>query len=429
MQNLNLLILNGDLPVFPGRAGHEYLNTTRLTNWAQTVGLVSMVHTPEQVEKKNSLLEQGVQLYLWESPNLSTPIATVSPSQSALPRRIGKALYQLLQTRLTRPRDTLIEDYQFRNLSEPVLRALDHTHWQALIIVQSKCAHWLDYIPKFPASVLVMHDIRTRVYARQAQASASMLRRMRLNLEAWRYRQFERDYCRKFDQVITVSTADEAWLRENYQLANVVTVPIPVDGEYFKPMIGIPEQPTRIVFTGMMDHGPNVDGAIFFALDVLPRVQAEIPEAEFWIVGRDPAPQVQALAAQPGVVVTGWVADIRPYLAQAGVVVVPLRYGSGMRNKILEAWGMEKYVISTRVGAEGLDYHDGENILIADDAPALAHRTIEALRDRATRDRIRQCGREVITQQHHPDRLLNSTIQLLPTLYGKNSAVVIQCAS
>ena len=109
--------------------------------------------------------------------------------------------------------------------------------------------------------------------------------------------------------------------------------------------------------------------------------------------------------------------------------MVPLRYGSGMRNKILEAWGMEKYVISTRVGAEGLDYHDGENILIADDAPALAHRTIEALRDRATRDRIRQCGREVITQQHHPDRLLNSTIQLLPTLYGKNSAVVIQCAS
>jgi len=364
-----------------------------------------MVHTSEQAEKNGSLLEQGVQLYLWESPYLSMPIFPVPPPQSALPRRIGKSLYQLLQTRLTRPRDTLIEDYQFRNLSGPVLQALDHAHWQALIIVQSKCARWLDYVPKFPASVLVMHDIRARVYARQAQASASVLRRVRLNLEAWRYRQFERNYCRKFDQVITVSTADEAWLRENYQLTNVVTVPIPVDGEYFRPMIGIPEQPTRIVFTGMMDHGPNVDGAIFFALDVLPRVQAEIPEAEFWIVGRDPAPQVQALAAQPGVVVTGWVPDIRPYLAQAGVVVVPLRYGSGMRNKILEAWGMEKCVISTQVGAEGLDYHDGENILIADDAPALAQRMIEALRDCPLRDRIRARGREIASIQHHPDTL------------------------
>ncbi len=404
MLNLNLLILNGDLPVFPGRAGHEYLNTTRLANWAQTVGLVSMVHTPEQAEKKSRLLEQGVQLYLWENPYLSRPTSTVPP-QSARPRRIGKALYQLLQARLTRPRDTRIEDYQFRNLSGPILQALDQAQWQALIIVQSKCARWLDYLPKFPASVLVMHDIRARVYARQAQASTSVLQRVRLNWEAWRYRQFERNYCRKFDLVITVSTADEVWAHENYQLANVVTVPIPVDGEYFRPMIGIPEQPTRIVFTGMMDHGPNVDGAIFFALEVLPRVQAEIPEAEFWIVGRDPAPQVQALAAQPGVVVTGWVPDIRPYLAQAGVVVVPLRYGSGMRNKILEAWGMQKCVISTPVGAEGLDYHAGENILMADDAPALALRTVEALRDRVLRDRIRQGGREVITQQHQPDQL------------------------
>ena len=105
-------------------------------------------------------------------------------------------------------------------------------------------------------------------------------------------------------------------------------------------------------------------------------VRATVPDAEFWIVGRDPSPAVWALRTLPGVVVTGFVSRHAALHRAGRGVVVPLRFGSGMRQKILEAWAMEKCVVSTRVGAEGLDVQDGANILLADDAPALAERVI-----------------------------------------------------
>jgi glycosyltransferase involved in cell wall biosynthesis len=105
------------------------------------------------------------------------------------------------------------------------------------------------------------------------------------------------------------------------------------------------------------------------------------------------------------VVVTGQVADMRPYLAEATVVVVPLRFGSGMRNKILEAWAMQKCVVSTRVGAEGLEGRDGENIILADGADVMAERVVEVIRQPALRDRIRTEGRGLVTTSHDPEAL------------------------
>jgi glycosyltransferase involved in cell wall biosynthesis len=424
---LRILILNGDLPVFPGRAGHEYLHTTRLARLAQKVGLVSLVHTREQDEKKKGLADAGVALYVWEAPCLGQGPSSngVRPSgglvgpdpgrarsgrdmaRRPLIRRGGKTAYDMLRAWPRRPRDTVVQDLTFRNISGPVLRALDDEGWQALIVIQSNCAPWLDYLPRFPTSVLVLHDIRALGYERRARATEHLRERIACRLEARRYRSFEREYCRKYDLVVTVSSADEAWVRQHYRPARLMTIPIPVDADYFTPMTEIRALDANIVFTGMMNHPPNADAACFFAQQVFPRVRAAIPEAEFWIVGRDPPPQVAALADLPGVVLTGFVSDIRPYIARSTVVVVPLRFGSGMRNKILEAWAMEKCVISTRIGAEGLEYQDGVNILVADDAPTMADKVIQAIRDPRVREPIRAQGRHLITEHHHPDRLVS----------------------
>jgi glycosyltransferase involved in cell wall biosynthesis len=401
---LRLLILNGDLPVFPGRAGHEYLHTTHLAHFAQQVGLVSMVHTREQADKQGDLAKAHVKLYLWESPHLSQ----ASTGQQSAPRgarRVGKALYNCMRTWPRRPPDTAGQDLQFRNMAPLLLQALSEESWQATIVVQSSNAHWLDYLPRFPVSILVMHDVRALVYERWAQATSFGVRRLTRLVYAWLYRRFEQRYCHQYDLVITVSSADEAWVRRHYRPDRLVTIPIPVDSEYFKPLPDIDEAPARIVFSGMMDHPPNTDAAQFFVYSVLPQIRATIPEAEFWIVGRNPPPQITALSRLPGVVVTGFVPDIRPYLAQATVIVVPLRFGSGMRNKILEAWAMQKCVISTSIGAEGLDYSDGENILIADDASTMAERVVQVLQDPWLRNRLRSRGRAVAVTQHHPDKL------------------------
>ncbi len=398
---MKVLILNGDLPVFPGWGGHEFLNTTRLARLAARAGLVSMVHTPEQRRKVERLAAEGLDLYLWESPALAHGPGAPAPRRRL--RRFAEAVYQWVRNREHRPADTLIQDLQFRNLSEPISRALGDDLWQAMVVVQSNCARWVDYVPRMPVSVLVMHDARALVFERQAESARTSGQRRRSLREARRYRRFEGRYCRRFDLVITVSVADEEWVRENYRPRHLMTVPIPVDGGYFRPMPAIAERAKRIVFTGMMAHPPNADAAAFFARDVLPRIQSRLPEAEFWIVGRDPSPAVKALAAVPGVVVTGTVPDMRPYLAQAGVVVVPLRFGAGMRQKILEAWAMEKCVVSTRIGAEGLDARHGENILLADDAAAIADRVVEAIQDDGLRDRIRTEGRALVESAHDPD--------------------------
>jgi len=427
---LRLLILNADLPIFPGRAGHEYLHTTHLARLAHKVGLVSLVHTREQHEKKSELDDAGVALYLWEHPDFDNSLPNAAAQPSRL-KRVSKAVYTFVRTYLQRPRDTFLQDLQFSNVSGPLLQAFCDGSWQALVVVQSHCAHWLDYLPRMPASVLVLHDVRALVYERRAQAAESLRERLACLLEAQLYRRFEREYCRKYDLVVTVSPADEAWVRRYYRPLRQVTIPIPVDSDYFAPMPDVREMATSILFTGTMNHPPNVDAACFFARQVLPRVRTTIPDADFWIVGRDPLPEVRALDSLPGVVVTGFVPDIRPYIARATVVVVPLRFGSGMRNKILEAWAMEKCVVSTCIGAEGLDYKDGVNILIADTAEAMAERTVQAIRDPGLRDQIRAKGRDLVASEHHPELLARKYYQAISAVvrekqqFGDPMSVVI----
>jgi len=406
--SVRLLILNCDLPIFPGRAGHEYLQTTGLARHSERVGLVSLVHTREVDKKKQSLADAGVRLYVWQDPNLwREPVSSAQQPlvRRRLARRMAETVYNFALNWRRYPLDTLVQDFQFRNIAAPLLAALSEERWQALVVVQSTCARWLDYVPTPAVSVLVMHDVRALVYERQAAAARSVRERLALLREARRYRRFEKKYCRLFDLVITVSQADEAWARAHYRPRRLVTVPIPVDAGYFAPMRGVREWPTRILFTGMMSHPPNIDAANFFAREVLPRIQATVPEAEFWIVGREATPEVKRLAVLPGVVVTGFVPDMRPYMAQAAVIVVPLRFGSGMRNKILEAWAMEKCVVSTRVGAEGLDCESGVNILLADGAEALAESVVAAIRDPGLRDRILARGRALVSTAHNPDTL------------------------
>jgi glycosyltransferase involved in cell wall biosynthesis len=395
---VRVLVLNPDLPVFPGRAGHEHLLATRLRALGHTVGIVSLVHSAEQHARKQGLLDAGVELYLWQASELrpDEPIGATTPPPAR--RGLIAPALRWLATGL-RPADSYVQDFQFRNIAPAVLDALAARDWQVVVVVQSSCARWLDHLPAFPASALVLHDVRALLFERRAATRPRLVDRLFDRLEAAKYRRFEQHYAHRYDTIVTVSPADEAWVRDAYHPPAVVTVPIPVDAGYFAAEASSPKP--RVVFTGMMDHPPNVDAACFFAREVWPGIRGTRPDAEFWIVGRHPTEAVRELGTVPGVVVTGLVPDIRPYIRDAAVVVVPLRYGSGMRNKILEAWAMEKCVVSTSVGAEGLDYHDRRDILIADDAASLGARVVTALQDGTLREQLAQAGRGVVAR-HDP---------------------------
>ena len=138
---------------------------------------------------------------------------------------------------------------------------------------------------------------------------------------------------------------------------------------------------------------PNVTGVLWFAREVLPLIWTDLPEARFVIVGKNPPEEVQALAADPRIQVAGYVADPLPYLQAADTFVVPLFSGGGMRVKILDAWLWGLPIVSTPLGAEGIDLRDGENILLAGDAASFAEATVRLLADPSLNHFLRTQGR------------------------------------
>lgn len=402
-----VLILNTHLPVFPGGGGVEALTTRHLAALSEAVGLVSMAHTARDLEQARALAEAGVRLYLWRSPAVDAP-APAAPPRPSLRERLAPRLRDLvdrLQSGPERPADTFVLERGLRNLSPGLWQALGERAWPIVAVVESSAAGFLRSLPRPRLAVLVMHDVRALVYERRAAVATAPAERRRWQREAARYRAFERRWCGEYDVVVTVSEHDARWVREHYRPRRVITVPLPVDAGYFAPAPAEAAVPGRVVFTGLMNHPPNADAAAFFAREVLPQVRARVPSATFQVVGRHPPPEVLALAELPGVEVAGPVPDVRPHLAQASVVVVPLRFGSGARQKILEAWCAGRCVVSTPLGAEGLEYEDGRHLLLADGAAVLAERVARALLDAGLRESVRLAGREVALRAHDPGRV------------------------
>ncbi len=233
-------------------------------------------------------------------------------------------------------------------------------------------------------TLLFQHNVEAAIWERHADVASHPVKKAYMREQWRRMRAWERDECRRFDHVIAVSEADRDVFRNDYGVTSVSDVPTGVDTDFFRPSGTVSLQPHEIAFTGSMDWMPNEDGIAWFVREILPLVRREVPDASLSIVGRNPAPGVRALADEANrVVVTGTVPDIRPYLERAGAIIVPLRVGGGTRLKIFEAMAMERPIVSTTIGAEGLPYTDGTDIRIADDAAGFAAAVVQLLRDPA----------------------------------------------
>ncbi len=165
--------------------------------------------------------------------------------------------------------------------------------------------------------------------------------------------------------------------------------------------VDLPARPARkekentepvLVFVGLMSYEPNADAAQFFVQRVLPLLQREVPNIKFLIVGRDPTPAVRQLHDGKSVFVTGTVPDVAEYLLSASVVVVPIRFGGGTRVKILEALAHRKAIVSTTMGAEGIEVQSGKHLLLADSPEDFAKACTRLLKDAALCSRLGEEG-------------------------------------
>ena len=230
----------------------------------------------------------------------------------------------------------------------------------------------------------------------------------------WRLRNFERKFCLAADHIIAVSEADARALgRLSPSIpSRTVILPNGVDPAYWSRHASFLREdiPTHsgdtLIFDGTMDFRPNVDAVLWFAAEVWPRIRAERSDARFFIVGRNPSPQVLSLGETPGITVTGTVEDPRPWVASADVYVVPMRMGGGVRLKVLQALAMECAVVSTPMGAEGIAVTHNEHLLLASIAQDFAQAILTLLDDPMRRAALGTAARDLVSTRYAWDALL-----------------------
>jgi polysaccharide biosynthesis protein PslH len=254
--------------------------------------------------------------------------------------------------------------------------------------------------PNFPdlgQCVLFQHNLETMIWRRHAGNAPDPLRRWYFGLQAKRMLAAECLICRTVKGVVAVSDADADAMRDLFGIERPLVIATGVDLEYFSPP-SASRRPSGLVFTGSMDWLANIDGVRYFVEKILPFIRTTRPDCTLTIVGRDPSPAIVELARRDSLIrVTGTVPDIRPYLWNAAVSVVPLRIGSGTRLKIYESMAAGVPVVSTTIGAEGLTIDPPRDIRIADDPERFARCCLELLTVSAERERLADAGRQMVT--------------------------------
>ncbi len=228
--------------------------------------------------------------------------------------------------------------------------------------------------------VLFQHNAESMIWERRSAERKGLIG-LYFRSQWQRMLKFETEMSNQFDAVLSVSEEDARIFREQMKITNVLgSVPTGVDLDFFQSISKTTNKQPTVIFMGSMDWCANIDAVRWFADAVWPNVRTKVPDAKFIIVGRQPTPAICALASESDQIeVTGTVPDVRPYLRSAQVMVVPLRIGGGTRLKIFEAMASEVPVVSTTIGAEGLQIVHGRHALIADEAVTFADAVVSLL--------------------------------------------------
>ncbi len=266
---------------------------------------------------------------------------------------------------------------------------------------QLNMAQYAARVPPPARKILDAHNALWVLYKRLAETMSPGPRRMLLERDWKLLKTYEGRICREFDAVLAVSEEDKRALLEamNLPLAQedkITVIPIAVDGDEVRPVQRHPDA-DHILHIGTMYWPPNIDGVKWFIAEVLPHIREQRPEVIFDVVGaRPPQELVDLSKADPRINVTGYVDDPQPYLQKAGVMVVPLRAGGGMRVKILNAMAQALPIVTTTLGCEGIAVEHGKHVLIADSPQEFAQAVLRILADRAYADNLGHNGRALI---------------------------------
>lgn len=377
---MRVLWITPELPYWPGGSGgstRQFHLIRTLRDAGHEVDVVAPVHHGQR-EGVASLAQTGAGLHLVDRGG--SRVAETARALSRRPRLAADAaLLPVMAWQVEVFWTRLREQVGAALAREPDVINVEHD-WSA---------RWDLDLPAAIPKALTLENLSWRYYQARA-AAATGVQRTLLEAEARRFLDFDRRHLGRYGALATMSRDDARFLREDVGLDSTV-IPNGVDTAALD--VGAPSAAPNALFTGTFGYPPNAEALEWLLRDIWPRVTAALPAARLSVVGRDVPPAIAALADPETVTLAGWVPEMPPWFAQARAVLVPMRSGAGTRLKVLDGLASGRPLVTTTMGAEGVEVTDGEHVLMADGADAFAAATVRALTDDPLTARLGAAGR------------------------------------
>ena len=364
---MNLLFLSTRSP-YPLISGHSLRTYHILKGAAQNhdVTFVTFVQLPEHELKKENL------------DHLRSFCKAVYPFE--IPADLSRiTLATMLFLNLFSPLPFVAKKYDAPLMREKIREIIQKEHIDLVHVDLLPLTAYINEFENLP-KILVNHNVESIRLYRWFKTEPNPVKKAYLGIQWLKLKRFEQSAMNKFDGCVVVSEIDKELLLKMGVRSRLFVVPNGTNTKFFKPNNGKVVE-NSVLWIGHMDVHTNKDAVLYLWRDIYPILRRKYPEVNMTFVGTAPPREIAAAARTDGNVrVTGFVDDIRPYIDEAAVMVVPIRIGSGTRLKILDAMAMGKAIVSTSVGCEGLNVNDGKDIVIADDPENFAVKTIELLK-------------------------------------------------
>ncbi len=402
---MKILLLTPDIP-YPSESGAAIRNWGIITGLAEAGHELTLLSFSEHAADARSqpLIERCQAVH-----------ALPLPSRGKLSR---------LRTLLTSGRADMEARLADDDYADRLRQLLRDEHYDIVQFSGLELGGYLDLILREKGGSSLVYDALNAEADLQnvfAKVDSRSLRRLPASVyslaQTRRLQAFEGRICREVDSVIAVSPEDCALLRQ-YAGAPISLMANGIHVDEYQPASEITRGKRQIVFTGKMDYRPNVDAIEWFCAAVMPMIRRRMPEFQLTVAGRNPHKRLQSLARAGEIHLTGWVESVLPYLHEAGLYVAPLRMGSGTRLKILQAMAAGCAVVSTSLGAAGLNSQARSAIVIADEPADFAEAILRLLDDDDKRQDLGEQSRQHVRAHYDWKALMPNLLQVYASLRG-----------
>jgi glycosyltransferase involved in cell wall biosynthesis len=297
--------------------------------------------------------------------------------------------------------------YDYR-MDQTIKEALKKNKFELIFSTRQMASYVVDVdIPKIVQPFDAMWE-----WHRQIFANSRGLKRIASGIRYTSNRLYEKRIYDKFDRCLVVTQRDKELLESLNPRIRCTVIPIAVDVDYFSPL-DINEEPAALTFLARLQYPVVIANVLHFYKDVFPLIRRENPDVKLYLVGRNPAKEITDLSTDPSVSVTGYVNDVRPYLAKSTVVIAPEILGTGMKYKVLEAMSMGKAVVTTTLGAQGIAANNREHLVVADTPADFAKATLSLLTDQGLRAPLGTNARKLVEEHYSWEAITKEVNQLL----------------